>query len=207
MGNSLRTITFEASTEAVRRKIVASLACELWNKMSRYALLVDTPIGDVCVPLSFNVRVDNAEYLITDPTHPALLESLKEVVWTALTARNRLYPARGDTLLWLRSPPIQVDTTYFILNLTSGPRVEEYQELPVQKSLSPRIARILVRDLLTRSTPEEAECSITYDRFSELDRVCVGVCGHVFSEAVNQQVQCPLCREQTSWTTVETSGI
>lgn len=50
-------------------------------------------------------------------------------------------------------------------------------------------------------------CPITYDRLADQAEVFVGLCGHVFSEAVREQAACPLCRTTTGWTGVRTADL
>ena len=45
-------------------------------------------------------------------------------------------------------------------------------------------------------------CAITMESLQSYTSVQVGVCGHVFSNAVTQVKKCPLCRTATGWTEV-----
>lgn len=64
---------------------------------------------------------------------------------------------------------------------------------------SAHIAKACIRDAISR----RYECPITKEKLDTLDLLCVGICGHVFSQIVSREANCPLCREPVSWATVK----
>jgi hypothetical protein len=69
---------------------------------------------------------------------------------------------------------------------------------PNKESPSPLLARSAVIVGLKRADI----CPITYDSLADIDKYCVNICGHVFSDAAESLEKCPLCNMATSWASV-----
>lgn len=61
---------------------------------------------------------------------------------------------------------------------------------------SPHLAGIAVREALATG----GVCAVSLEPLSSFQKFYVGICGHVFSEAVVGLDRCPTCREPVAWT-------
>lgn len=203
MGNSVQTISYGASTPEIRERIKEALNWFVYknnNRISPTTYFENITSGVHNAFVSPYISINGRDVYIIDLTHTELRSFIINSISTFIERFNN----RNDVSSVL-SYKVKILPWTLLYNETI--RIDIYVNSRPNNKLLPRVAKIVAKDLLTTSAFDETVCPITFELLTEVDTVYVGICGHVFSQAVSSLSTCPVCTIRTVWTDIRTTQI